>query len=482
MEWLEFLEYIASKHELDPDQTETLKELFPRPDKPRVPQKNVLKKFNISLPGIKKRMQKIYEKLEKSCEELKETDTQGQANILHIYLRQKYLELKGNIPPQKPEKLITGFEPLIEEKTKRFCGRKFVFEAFNNFINENSQGYFTVVGEPGMGKSAIAAKYVQDNGVIHYFNELTTGRNKPDNFLNQIREQISHYYLLENTERDDLKTLLQKAKAKLSENRPLIIVVDALDEVATTEPGHNILDLPQHLPEGVYFLLTRRPYTAEQKNLFVAQSVGMKELDLREYQQFNREDITEYITTYFEVPEYQEKFQLWMKERQCSRQDFIQTLAEKSQNNFIYLYFVLPDIAKGELNDLEIKQLPNGLIEYYIHQWNRLLMNPIKAMILCILPEADKPISCECITYIVNQKESISKYDVQGVLNDWIQFLKKQMLVGEECYSIYHLSFSDFIKEQLEIKRAIDNLGNIKQMLSDYNDSLWEGLDDDSEE
>ncbi|MGD1809605.1 AAA family ATPase [Dapis sp. BLCC M126] len=478
MEWLEFLDSMAIEHGLT---SETLKKIFPKAHEKPVEVKVVAEKLYLKEESVKSRMRQIYKKFTEICPRLEAHQGQGKALILHQYLREKYAEERNNFPPQS-ESLITGFEPLIEEKTKRFCGRKFVFQAFNNFINENSQGYFTVIGEPGMGKSAIAAKYVKDNGVIHYFNELTTGCNTPDDFLNKIRQQISHYYQLQNTDRDDLKILLNKAKVKLSENRPLIIVVDALDEVATTEPGHNILDLPQNLPEQVYFLLTRRPYTAEQKKLLVAPSVKIKELDLREYKQFNRADITEYITTYIDAPEYQEKFHLWMKERQCSPPKFIQTLAEKSQNNFMYLYFVLPDIAQGKLDDLQIQQLPEGLEQYYYRQWERLLINPIKAMILSILVVADQPISCECITDIVNQKESMSKYDVQEVLDDWIQFLKKQMLVGEECYSIYHLSFSDFVEKQREIRKAIPKLGNIEQMLSDYNDSLWEELEDDSEE
>jgi hypothetical protein len=37
------------------------------------------------------------------------------------------------------------FEPLIKEKIKEFCGRKFVFDAFEQFINNHPCGYFTVV-------------------------------------------------------------------------------------------------------------------------------------------------------------------------------------------------------------------------------------------------------------------------------------------------------------------------------------------------
>ena len=53
---------------------------------------------------------------------------------------------------------------------------------------------------------------------------------------------------------------------KLSENQKLIIVVDALDEVEQ-EGSINLLDFPKNLPDGVYLLLTRRPYNLENKRL-----------------------------------------------------------------------------------------------------------------------------------------------------------------------------------------------------------------------
>ncbi|MBE9238577.1 hypothetical protein IQ227_21790 [Anabaena aphanizomenioides LEGE 00250] len=54
------------------------------------------------------------------------------------------------------------FQSLITEKTQSFCGRGFVFAAFQNFTNTNKKGYFTVIGDAGMGKSTIAAKYVSE--------------------------------------------------------------------------------------------------------------------------------------------------------------------------------------------------------------------------------------------------------------------------------------------------------------------------------
>ncbi|MEH2446111.1 MAG: hypothetical protein V7K18_10070 [Nostoc sp.] len=86
------------------------------------------------------------------------------------------------------------FKSLIKEKIRSFCGRQFVFDAFNQFCHENRNGYFTVVGDAGMGKSTIAAKYVWDNKSPCYFNIRQTSSNRAELFLESIRKQLIKRY------------------------------------------------------------------------------------------------------------------------------------------------------------------------------------------------------------------------------------------------------------------------------------------------
>lgn len=71
-----------------------------------------------------------------------------------------------------PKNVSTQFQSLIADKTEGFVGREYVFDTINTFIANNSKGYFTIIGDPGQGKSAILAKYVQDTGCIVHFNLL----------------------------------------------------------------------------------------------------------------------------------------------------------------------------------------------------------------------------------------------------------------------------------------------------------------------
>src|SRR4028119_1721596 len=259
---------------------------------------------------------------------------------------------ENTLPPE--------FESLIEEKIRTFCGRQFVFKDFQQFITKNPHGYFTIIGDAGMGKSSIVAKYVSEHKSPCYFNILVEGRNRPELFLKSIRQQLIDRYELQNSADADLPTLLAKVAGKLTAGQPLVIAVDALDEVEQ-EPGENLLHLPTTLPDKVYFLVTRRPYHLRKKRLSVSPGVPVKELDLRDdqYVNFNQDDIKEYILFIVNAEsDYKDGLRKWIQERGILDAIFVEQLAHKSENNFMYLRYVLPAIAKGDYNDLSLKQLP----------------------------------------------------------------------------------------------------------------------------
>lgn len=366
--------------------------------------------------------------------------------------------------PKSVTSIPEEFQALIEEKIRSFCGREFVFEEFNNFLKQYPKGYFTVVGDAGMGKSAIAANYVYKNKAICYFNVLQNGRNRPELFLKSIHQQLISRYQLGNSDNDDLSALLVKASTKIPEHKRLVIVVDALDEVEQEPGAENILYLPKTLPDKVYFLLTRRRYEFSKKRLYT-EGVEQKELDLTasQYIGLSRDDIQEYISFCLkDDPEYKDGLKKWIQERNLDEGYFIEQVANKSENNFMYLRYVLPGIARGSYDDLDLKQLPDGLQQYYQTHWVRMGMDDQTqqkmVIILFILVEIGTPIPCEMIADIAEEDE----FEVQKVLDYWVEYLKHQNISEENCYSIYHSSFLDFLKE----KRVLDSKRKLFQVVN----------------
>ncbi|MEH1816829.1 MAG: AAA family ATPase [Nostoc sp.] len=372
------------------------------------------------------------------------------------------------------------FKALIEEKTKVFCGRVFVFKEFDDFRKKHTKGYFTVIGDAGMGKSAIAAKSVLKYKAICYFNIRAEGRNTPDQFLQSIRQQLINRYQLENAENDNLPTLLTKVNEKLATGEPLVIVVDALDEVEQPGSG-NLLDLPKNLPKRIYFLLTRRRYAQNEKRL-LTEEVPEQQLDLtaNDYEIWNQKDVKEYISTFINDEPEHHGLKAWIQKRNIQPPYFIEQVAQRSENNFMYLYYVLPSIARGDYQDLSLEELPEKLQGYYEQHWKQMEMDtPDKrtnAIILCVLVEVGKPISCKSIARITGRDE----YDVLELLNKWLEFLRKQKQNQEDYYSIYHQSFADFLRNQPSLKREKkkNNIDwqEVQRLISDSNDQLWESL------
>jgi hypothetical protein len=477
MNWQEFLQHEAQTHGLSPEQEETLLAALPSQDNHRnlAQIADDLKVSEYALKS-KSRLAGIYEAFTESCPELAERGGAGKLKKLHNFLRQKYARMStgetgetmtppGNMPPYPDE-----FKSLIQEKIARFCGRQFVFAAFEEFLQENTSGYFTLVGDAGMGKSAVAAKYVEEYKCPCYFNILVEGRNYLELFLKSLRQQLMTRYQLPDAKADDLPTLLAKVSQKIPPGEKLVIMVDALDEVQQ-EPGGNLLHLPITLPKRVYFLLTRRPYTLETKRLSVSPGVKMKELDLRhkDYVNLSREDVKNYIRLcLYQDQEYKDGLRQWIEKLHVGAEDFVEQLADKSENNFMYLRYVLPTIADGDYDDLNLTQLPDGLLDYYQKHWERMGMETAPqekmVMILFTLKEIATPIPCAMIAEIAG----IEKYEVQKTLDKWVEYLKRQQIDGDICYSIYHASFLDFLELKQELDRERKLFTDVNQRIVEY--------------
>ena len=327
-----------------------------------------------------------------------------------------------------------------------------------------------------MGKSAIAAKYVLDNPeAICFFNSRAEGMNRPELFLKKIREQLITPYELPDAQDADLYTLLSKVREKLSSGERLVIVVDALDEVDQDQSG-NLLYLPTILPDGIYFLLTRRPYNQNEKRLQLSPATPSQELDLRENAQQSHRDVKEYIRKLLEDGEYQQGLTQWIeKQPSLSNHKFVEEIAAKSENNFMYLRYVLPEIAKGFYNDKPLNELPVGLQNYYENHWqlmgmttNHLSRDKIKIVyVMCELGDA---VSRRLIAKYSNQDE----LTVQKVLDGWAQFLQKQESYRPQRYRFYHESFRDFLYRQDIVEAAGVNLPDLSVEVAD---NMTEGLE-----
>jgi hypothetical protein len=354
---------------------------------------------------------------------------------------------------------IRDYTRFIHEKVHDFVGRQFVVEAFTHFTERYQNGYFFLRGDPGIGKSAFAAHMVQVNGYVHHFNIRSEGINSAEKFLDNLcaqliaRYQLDYAFLPLEATRDAgfLHTLLEKISARLQADEKVVIVVDALDEVDSTgtSSGANTLYLPMNLPPQIYFLVTMRRVPLNMRI-----ECDHQVLDLLHDSAENLVDIQAYLAQMVNHA----GIQRYINAQGIDTELFIGYLVEKSEGNFIYLRYVLPEIEQGAYRDLDLKALPHGLDNYYEDHWRRIREKNQQRWledelpVIATLTAVYKPISIQFIA----RRTSVSTARISSILIEWEQFLHSEIVtegdVLQERYSVYHMSFHDFLAQKKEVE------------------------------
>jgi len=369
---------------------------------------------------------------------------------------------------------------LLADKTSGFVGRAYVFQAIDEFLRNHGNGYFVIEGDPGLGKSAILAEYVRRTGCIAHFNVRAAGINSAKQFLENVCTQLiidfglPYPTLPPNAGHDSasLSKLLQEASGRLALGERLVIAVDALDEVdiAGHPDGANILFLPKILPDRVYFIVTRRDIELP----FVVEAPQAK-LDLMSYPAENRKDIELYLHRSHE----RAAILAWMARQNMSAATFVSELADLSENNFMYLRYVLPEIEIGGYHDLDIRRLPAGLQGYYEDHWRGMGMTAkplprVKIRVIYIMCEARQPVSRALIAqFATDQEMKVNELAVQEVLDEWKQFLHEQQTPERLLYSLYHASFRDFLHRKEIVQSSGVTIKDVNGLIAN---NLWESI------
>ncbi|KAB8317735.1 ATP-binding protein [Tolypothrix campylonemoides VB511288] len=368
----------------------------------------------------------------------------------------------------------TQFQQVILEKSQNFIDRPFIFTAISDFLHRHKRGYFTIVGVPGSGKSAILAKYATENSNVVYYNAQVEGKNRAEEFLTTVcnnlvetlhitslQDETSLHPIPDNATEGSwfLSLLLQKISDtrsvkppayRLEPHQRLIIAIDALDAIDRNSqpPGTNLFYLPRYLPNGIYFILTRRPFKREKSGLLI--EAPSQILDLSEYPEQNREDVQAYIRQYL-TPSPSPQAERGVESGDSSHireEELIARLTTESENNFMYLHYLFNAIAEGFYSEpYQFDRIPPGLEAYYQQHWQKIKgegLSDVALKVLDVLTSGETGgMSAKAITQIIHEDE----YDVAEILENWLEFL--QQGVGKETtYSLYHSHFRVWLAKQ----------------------------------
>jgi hypothetical protein len=353
---------------------------------------------------------------------------------------------------------VRQFRNTIEDRTRSFVGRDFVFAAIDGALRDEEfpSGYVVLQGEPGIGKTAVLAQLIKSRGYVHHLNVAPLGIRSPEAFLANVCAQLilryglDHAFLPEDATRDGgfLAGLLADAAAEPGA-LPIVVVVDALDEAEHPgAAGANRLFLPPSLPAGVFFVVsTREQY---DYRLFVD---ARRDIYLRDDDPQNLADVTAYIDDFLD-----------RNADRIGEPDRIgAAVVEHSEGNFMYVVHVLRDILEGRIDPADIRALPVGLRSYYRRHWAVMrdqdaeFFRRYQEPVICLLATAREPVTLAQVGEWAGQYWTAAGWDasdlqrgrVVEVVRAWQEFLNSEQTGAGTRYRIYHASFQDFLREEI---------------------------------
>ncbi len=97
---------------------------------------------------------------------------------------------------RSPSEQVVDFRPLIDAATKHFVGRSDVFAALDALGKAHTRGYFEIVADAGLGKTAVAAEIAKRHDAPAFFASESRGLTQPKQFLTHLCAALITRYTL----------------------------------------------------------------------------------------------------------------------------------------------------------------------------------------------------------------------------------------------------------------------------------------------
>lgn len=338
------------------------------------------------------------------------------------------------------------FSALIRDRTDEFVGRSGLMRRLGELLDDPgfASGYVVIHGEPGIGKTALLARLVEEHGFVHHFNSVLIGLTSTEQFLANVCAQLILAYDLpyDRLPEADSPTLL-RLLGESARGRRVVVAVDAIDEASGGPAGGNRLLLPPALPADTFFLVTMRD--PDNVPLFVD---ARRELMLDENDPENLSDAREYVGTFLE--RHDAVMTRRLADLGVPAVDFAKLVTERSEGNFMYLRHVLHGVRDNAIRD-RLDELPRGLRAYYGHLEQQLGViggtGPERQLrVLAVLANWPEPLTVARLAHLAGESPAATR----AVLRGWAGFLNRVAAPDEPRYALYHASFRDFLAERID--------------------------------
>jgi tetratricopeptide (TPR) repeat protein/thioredoxin-related protein len=191
---------------------------------------------------------------------------------------------------------MAAHEAFAANKAKLFIGRAGMLQRIGEYIAGDDKLPLAICGVSGSGKTALLAKAAQqaknknpDSVVIHRFIGATAGSSDIGTLLLSICRQISRTYGVdESTIPNEFQKLVDEFPARLrlaTKDKPLVIFLDALDQLSDSGHAKDLIWLPRELPDNVHIIVSILPvgcYSTLEERLPAKSIVKLEPMPLEE--------------------------------------------------------------------------------------------------------------------------------------------------------------------------------------------------------
>ncbi len=370
----------------------------------------------------------------------------------------RWMQKRGSSAPSPP--LPTSpfdFTSFLEQKRQGFVGREWLFEEIEQWRTQQKERSLLIVGDPGIGKSAIVAELIHRNagGVMlayHCCRADERSTLEPGKVVQalaaQIAARIPEYAAClrepgvaeaigeANCNSDPVNAYSKGLLAPLSRLRVpsagvCYLIFDALDETLDAAVrGLPLVQMLTHrlneLPSWLRIVATTRREEAVLRRL-----KGLRAVELYAQQERNRDDLRRCIKAYGITG------------------PLARVLETKSEGNFLYLSHALAE-TRGAADPVNcVKQMPRGLEGIYLYFFERRFSGENgyekTRSVLQVIVGAQEPLSeKQLATATVLDEED----ELPSVLGGLSSFLVKRLASdGGEGWTLYHKSLSDWLTD-----------------------------------
>jgi WD40 repeat protein/serine/threonine protein kinase len=354
------------------------------------------------------------------------------------------------------------FTPFLVEKMKGFVGREWLFHEIDEWRSHDSPPVLLVVGEPGIGKSAIVAALVHrniDRQVLAYHccrtdtPETLTPASFVRSLAGMLRARLPEYAkalecasVINSLRRADTDPESAFEAAVLSplhkierlQTKRCYLLIDALDESLAHAGSPTIFDVLctrlDRLPLWLGLIATTRN---DPSILNPLRSLRVQIISAQD--QKNQDDVRRFVRSQLREAPFALKAQADSKIPARLETDLLRS----SAGNFLFVRTALDAIASGQLSFDHIKNLPPGLSSLYEIFFRRLFPNPAKdysqaRRVLETIVAAREPLTREQIA-------AATSLDPEDELLRILSRLAPFVPAFEGRYSLFHKSLLDWL-------------------------------------